>query len=89
MACGDPRHWMDATGLKPKGIREALSVRRSTAQERMYAAFYFLQPLVIGITSVFFAATGAISWTIGYDTGVQLLERGGMGALVTGACPAV
>jgi len=80
-AVGDPRPWIDATGLTPKGLREALAARPATHQDRMFASEYFLQPLVIGVTSLFFIGTGIISLSIGYDIGVALLERGGLGAL--------
>lgn len=80
-AVGDPGSWIEATGLDPRGLTEALATNPATAQERTYAALYFLQPLVIGITSLFFIGTGIVSLTIGYDIGVSLLEQGGLGAL--------
>jgi uncharacterized protein YbjT (DUF2867 family) len=80
-AVGDPGLWIEVTGIQPKGFRESLSARRPTAQDRTYAALYFLQPVMIVVTSLFFLATGIISLTIGYETGVKLLEQGGMGTL--------
>jgi uncharacterized protein YbjT (DUF2867 family) len=80
-AAGDARPWMETTGLEPKGLRAALAAKPSTQQERTYAALYFLQPLVIGVTSLFFVGTGIISLSIGYDIGAALLQAGGLGAL--------
>lgn len=78
---GDPRPWMEATGIQPAGLRQALAASPSTAQERAYASQYFLQPLVIAVTSLFFIGTGVVSLTIGYDIGVALLQQGGMGEM--------
>jgi uncharacterized protein YbjT (DUF2867 family) len=80
-AVGDHRPWAEATGVQPQGLRAALAAKPSTAQERGYASLYFLQPLVIGVTALFFIATGIASISIGYAIGVSLLERGGVGAL--------
>lgn len=80
-AVGDHRAWAEATGLKPVGLTEALAANPSTSQERTYASLYFLQPLVIAITSLFFIGTGIISLSIGYDIGVSLLRAGGVGDL--------
>ncbi|HYD73484.1 MAG TPA: SDR family oxidoreductase [Candidatus Binatia bacterium] len=80
-AVGDPNPWIEATGLTPTGLRQALASNPSSQQERTYAALYFLQPLVIGVTSLFFIGTGVISVSIGYDIGVALLRAGGLGDL--------
>lgn len=80
-AIGDPAPWMEATGLDPKGFTESLEGGRAPIQDRLYAALYFLQPLVIGVTALFFIATGITSVGPGYAIGVELLERGGVGAL--------
>jgi len=80
-AVGDARGWIEATGLRPLRLREALAAKPSTAQERTFASLYFLQPLVLAVTSLFFIGTGITSVTIGYRIGVSLLEQGGMGPL--------
>lgn len=80
-AVGDHRPWSEATGVQPKGLRAALAAKPSTTQERGYASLYFLQPLVIGVTALFFIATGIVSIGTGYAIGVSLLERGGVGPL--------
>jgi uncharacterized protein YbjT (DUF2867 family) len=80
-AVGDPTPWIEATAVRPTGLRDALAARPSTTQERTYASFYFMQPLVIAITSLFFIGTGLISISAGYEIGVALLQQGGMGEM--------
>lgn len=63
------------------GLTEALAANPSTSQERTYASLYFLQPVVIAITSLFLIGTGIISLSLGYDIGVDLLRAGGVGDL--------
>lgn len=79
-AIGDPQPWIEATGLAPAGLTDALAETPSTSQERTYASLYFIQPLVIAVTALFFIATGITSLTNGYEIGVALLKRGGLGA---------
>jgi len=76
---GDAAVWAHATGVEPTALTQALPPRSASAQERLYAACYFLQPLVIGVTAIFFIETGIASLTFGYDIGVDMLERGGLG----------
>lgn len=80
-AVGDHQRWAEATGVRPMGLTEALAANPSTSQERTYASLYFLQPVVIAITSLFLIGTGIISLSLGYDIGVDLLRAGGVGEL--------
>lgn len=80
-AVGDASAWTAATGIAPQRVRDMLPAGGASVQERRFASFYFLQPLVIGVTALFFIATGIVSVGPGYRIGVDLLERGGMAAL--------
>jgi hypothetical protein len=79
-AIGDSGLWTATTGIKPGALNDALARRPSTLQDRRSAQFYFLKPVVIGVTAAFWIGTGLTSLTIGYDIGVRLLEEGGLGA---------
>jgi uncharacterized protein YbjT (DUF2867 family) len=79
-AIGDSVLWTATTGIKPGALNDALARRPSTLQDRRSAQFYFLKPVVIGVTAAFWIGTGLTSLTIGYDIGVRLLEEGGLGA---------
>jgi uncharacterized protein YbjT (DUF2867 family) len=80
-ATGDAGLWTATTGIKPRTLESALAQRPSTLQDRRFAQFYCLKPVVFAITAAFWIGTGIISLTIGYDIGVALLREGGMGAL--------
>lgn len=78
---GDGSSWRATTGIEPLALSEALRRRRATAQDRTFAALYFMQPLIIVITGLFLIGTGVTSVWWGYDIGVSLLQLGGLGAL--------
>lgn len=80
-ATGDASLWAATTGMRPRRLIELLADRPATLQDRRFAQFYFLKPLIIVVTAAFWLGTGLTSLTIGYDIGVALLREGGMGAL--------
>jgi uncharacterized protein YbjT (DUF2867 family) len=80
-ATGDSGLWTATTGIKPHSLESVLAQRPSTLQDRRFAQFYFLKPVIFAVTAAFWIGTGIISLTIGYDIGVALLREGGMGAL--------
>jgi uncharacterized protein YbjT (DUF2867 family) len=80
-ASGDPASWTKRTGIEPAGLRETLSATPPSLQDRRAAQFYFLKPVVIAVTALFWIGTGVTSLTFGYDIGVTLLEEGGLGRL--------
>jgi uncharacterized protein YbjT (DUF2867 family) len=85
-ATGDPREWMERTGIRPLSLEMALSSRPVTVQERWFAKLYFLKALTFIVLPLFWIATGVISLTVGYQIGIDLMHRGGAGVL---AAPAV
>jgi uncharacterized protein YbjT (DUF2867 family) len=80
-AVGDPRQWIEATGLAPKSLREALTGRPPTVQDRWFSALYFLKALIFVILPWFWITTGIISLTTGFDIGVRYMLAGGAGPL--------
>jgi len=80
-ATGDSALWTATTGLKPRSLDAALADDPASIEDRRFAQFYFLKPLILAITAAFWLGTGVISLTIGYDIGVALLREGGMGRL--------
>jgi len=80
-AIGDGALWNATTGVKARSLNEMLADAPATLEDRRFAQFYFLKPVIFAITGSFWIGTGIISLTIGYDIGVALLREGGMGAL--------
>lgn len=80
-ATGDPAPWTAVTGILPQGLEEALARRPASVQERWFARLYLLKPVLFTVFALFWIATGIISLTIGYETGVDLMLQAGAGAL--------
>jgi hypothetical protein len=80
-AVGDPRTWQNQTGILPEALTEALCRNPASVQERWFARLYFLKPLGFVVYSLFWLITGVISLTLGYPSGVALMQEGGAGAL--------
>jgi uncharacterized protein YbjT (DUF2867 family) len=77
-ATGDPAPLARATGREPSDLAAALIAEPSSVQERWFARLYLLKPLVFGILSLFWIATGLIAVGPGWEQGVWLLREGGM-----------
>ncbi|MBP2233657.1 uncharacterized protein YbjT (DUF2867 family) [Sinorhizobium kostiense] len=80
-AVGDNRPWIVETGIKPAALGEALARTPVSVQERWFAKLYLLKPVIFIVLSLFWVLTGIISLTIGYELGIDLMQRTGAGAL--------
>jgi uncharacterized protein YbjT (DUF2867 family) len=72
-AVGDPAPLQQITGRRTRDIEEMLSCEPASVQERWFARLYFLKPLVFGVFSLFWIATGIISLGPGGHSGTTLL----------------
>lgn len=90
-AIGDDSAWRAATGIEPQSLGAALASEPASVQERWFAQLYFLKPLAFVVFPLFWIGTGLISLGPGWDIGMGLMERGGIGdpmaslAIVAGA----
>jgi len=80
-AVGDPSAWVMTTGITPRTLEASLRDRPASVQERWFAQLYFLKPTIFGVLSIFWLGTGIISLTVGWRTGVGMMQEGGAGAL--------
>jgi uncharacterized protein YbjT (DUF2867 family) len=58
---GDPAPWREATGQRLASLSEILRARPATVQDRWFARFFLVKPVVIATLSVFWLATGLIT----------------------------
>ncbi len=87
---GDPAAWARVGGRPCRALEETLATLPATRQERLFARAYWALPLSIGVLSLFWVATGAITLS---DPGraVSLLTQRGVaegvawGAVIGGA----
>lgn len=80
-AVGDPSEWRRVTGIQPRKLSQALQNEPPSVQERWFARLFFLKPLVFAVFSIFWIGTGVISLTVGWEIGVNLMEKAGAGPL--------
>src|SRR5690554_6539833 len=79
-AVGDPTAWARATGIVPQSLTAALAAEPASVQERWFARMYFVKPIAFVIFAGFWIATGLVSLGPGWETGIEYMERGGVGA---------
>lgn len=79
---GDPRSWMEATGIAPRSLESMLQARPVTVQEKWFARLYPLKALIIAVLVLFWCASALIALTVAYPAAVAILTAHGyaMGA---------
>ena len=80
-AVGDPAQWISVTGIRPQSLAQALAGEAATIQEKWFARLYLLKPVVFVVLPAFWVATGVISLTMGYPSGLDLMRSTGAGLL--------
>ncbi|MCC7347723.1 MAG: SDR family oxidoreductase [Variibacter sp.] len=63
---GDPRPWMQATGIAPRGLADIMAARAASLPDRWFARLYFVKPLAIATLALFWIATGLIALSPGW-----------------------
>ncbi|MBS3651398.1 SDR family oxidoreductase [Pseudaminobacter sp. 19-2017] len=80
-AVGDPSRWTALTGIRPRSLAAALAAQPATVQDKWFAKLYFVKPVMFVILPIFWIGTGVVSLTIGWGTGVGLMQSTGAGVL--------
>jgi hypothetical protein len=80
-ATGDSGAWIEATGIRPRSLGQALAAAPASVQERWFARLYLLKPLAIGIFALFWLVTGIVSLEPGFALAEAEMRRGGGGSL--------
>jgi uncharacterized protein YbjT (DUF2867 family) len=78
-ATGDPAAWRETTGIVPRNVEAAFAREPASVQERWFARLYILKPLIFIIFGLFWIATAYVSLGPGWDIGMDLMRRGGVG----------
>jgi hypothetical protein len=74
---GDPRSWVEATGIRPRTFDEILQARPATVQEKWFARLFLLKALIVSILAIFWCASAIIALTVAYPDAVAILTRRG------------
>ena len=78
-AVGDSEAWTALTGLQPQSLAQALTADPAAVQDKWFARLYFLKAVIFVVLSTFWIATGVISLTAGYPSGLELMRSTGAG----------
>ncbi|MCP4381342.1 MAG: SDR family oxidoreductase [Hyphomicrobiales bacterium] len=73
---GDPKVWMEATGIVPQTLTEAVQAVPASVQEAWFARLYLLKPLIIAVLAVFWALSGVIALAA-FDAATAILLADG------------
>jgi len=74
---GDPRAWMQATGIAPRSLDDILQAHPATVQEKWFARLYLLKPLIIVVLAAFWCVSALIVLTVAYPAAVGILTARG------------
>jgi uncharacterized protein YbjT (DUF2867 family) len=75
---GDPTRWTQLTGIVPRDIERVLLTEPASVQERWFARLYLLRPWIFAICALFWLSTGVIALGPGWDSGIGLMNEGGV-----------
>ncbi|HEY0599736.1 SDR family oxidoreductase [Brevundimonas sp.] len=76
---GQPDDWVAALGVRPRTLAGSLSEAPACVQDVWHARLWFLRPVAIVALSLFWTATGLISFGPGWGRAVEILREGGYG----------
>ncbi|MBR0871777.1 SDR family oxidoreductase [Bradyrhizobium tropiciagri] len=71
---GDPAAWMEATGIVPKTIAQAVGERPATVQDKWFARLFLIKALIFASLVLFWVASGFIALVISYDAAAGILR---------------
>ena len=74
---GDPKPWMEATGITPKTINEAIGQRSATIQDKWFARLFLLKPLILASLALFWMLSGFIALVISFPATKAILTSHG------------
>lgn len=82
---GNPRPWIDETGITPLPASEAVAAIPATIQEKWFARLFLLKALAFVSLVIFWCASGIIALTVAFAAARQtLLDHGFSFALAQG-----
>ena len=74
---GDPAAWMQATGIVPKTISQAVGARPASIQDKWFARLFLMKALIIASLVLFWTASGFIALVISFPATKAILVSHG------------
>lgn len=86
---GDPRAWIQATGITPASLDDALRRLPGGVQERWFGRLYLAKALVLVTLSLFWIASGVIALAVAVPAASAILVKAGFSPALAHAATAV
>ena len=86
---GDPQAWMDATGIVPKTITEAIGRHAATIQDKWFVRLFLIKPLGIASLALFWTLSGFIALVISFPATRAILDSHGFPSAIAAPFAAV
>jgi uncharacterized protein YbjT (DUF2867 family) len=86
---GDPKPWIEATGIRPAPLATVLRRLPVGVQERWFGRLYLLKAIVLATLSLFWIASGVIALTVAFAEASALLVQAGLPDALARATTAV
>jgi uncharacterized protein YbjT (DUF2867 family) len=74
---GDPVAWMQATGIVPKTIAQAIGQRSATIQDKWFARLFLMKALILASLVLFWVASGFVALVISFPATKAILVSHG------------
>jgi len=71
---GDPAGWIEATGIVPKTLAQAVGGHAATIQDKWFARLFLVKALVIASLAVFWVLSGFISLIVSFSAAADILR---------------
>jgi uncharacterized protein YbjT (DUF2867 family) len=86
---GDPAGWMEATGIVPKTLAQAVGGHAATIQDKWFARMFLVKALVIASLALFWLASGFIALVISFPATKAILLSHGFPASIAAPFAAI
>jgi uncharacterized protein YbjT (DUF2867 family) len=83
-ATGDNRAWMEATGIAPRSLKDALAATPATVQERWFAGLYLAKPVVILSLAALWIGTALVTLGPAHGEALAIMRETGAGRGLSG-----
>jgi hypothetical protein len=74
---GDPAGWIEATGIVPKTLAQAVGGHAATIQDKWFARLFLVKSLIIASLALFWIVSGFISLVISFSAAADILRSHG------------
>jgi uncharacterized protein YbjT (DUF2867 family) len=71
---GDPKPWIEDTGIQPKSLKDIFAEHPAGLQEVRFARTYFVKPMGLIVLSLFWVCSGLIGLSVGFEEAIRIMR---------------